>query len=135
MTSFTAAVGGESSEGEHDMEVRCGPDSGMPNALLATLAGFFDQTGSSEFWEAVAPRLSADVSSVIIDLSGVNLVTSAGVGVLVRLLHRAQALGGSIALTGAGERVSEVIRVVHLHDILKLSGSLEEARQRLKEAG
>ena len=117
------------------MEVRCGPDDEMPDALLVALEGFFDQTGSSELWEVVVPRLSGELSSVIIDLSGVNLVTSAGVGVLVRLLHRVQALGGAIALTGAGPRVREVIRVVHLHDILKLSGSLEEARQRLREAG
>ena len=117
------------------MEIRCRPDEVMPTVLVVTLEGFFDQNGSSEMWEVVVSRLGRDLISVIIDLSGVNLVTSAGVGVLVRLLHRVQVLGGSIALTGAGERVRQVIEVVHLRDILKLSGSLEEARQRLKGAG
>jgi stage II sporulation protein AA (anti-sigma F factor antagonist) len=115
------------------MRVECSPDVEVADALVASLDGFFDQTGATLLWESVAPHLTGGAAtSLLVDLSGVNLMTSAGVGVLVRLLHRVDSLGGRLALFGAGRRVREVIEVVRLREVLNLSDSAEEARQRLR---
>ena len=114
------------------MRVECSPDVEMPKAVIAALDGFFDQDGATLLWETVTPRLGGELPSLLVDLSGVNLMTSAGVGVLVRLLHRVESLGGRVALFGAGPRVRQVLEVVRLHEILNLSDTVDGARQRLR---
>jgi anti-sigma B factor antagonist len=110
----------------------CRPDGELTNAVVATLEGLFDEAGAATLWETVTPHVDAATSSLLIDLSGVRLITSAGVGVLVRLLHRVQSLGGGMVVFGAGSRVRDVIGVVRLEEVLNLSASIGEARQRLR---
>lgn len=114
------------------MRADCRPDGELANAVVATLEGSFDEAGAAALWEAVTPHVDAARSSLLIDLSGIRLITSAGVGVLVRLLHRVESLGGGMAVFGAGSRVREVIGVVRLEEALNLSASIAEARQRLR---
>jgi anti-anti-sigma factor len=114
------------------MGVECSRDLAMSEAVVAALDGFFDQAGATLLWETVTPHLAGEVTSLFVDLSGVNLMTSAGVGVLVRLLHRVESLGGRMALFGGNRRVREVIEVVRLHEILNLSDTVEDARRRLR---
>ena len=114
------------------MRADCRPDEELVNAVVATLEGSFDEAGAATLWEAVAPHLEDPRNFLLIDLSGVRLITSAGVGVLVRLLHRVQSLGGAMTVFCAGSRVREVIGVVRLEEALNLSASIEEARRRLR---
>jgi anti-anti-sigma factor len=65
------------------------------------------------------------------DMSGVSVLTSAGVGTLIRIRHRLQRFGGGVALFGCSPRVLEVIRIVLLEQILLVSATVAEARTRL----
>jgi anti-sigma B factor antagonist len=114
------------------MELRCQPDGELEGTIVVVLNGSLDVQGAVELWERVTPELDANTPSLLIDLSSVDLITSAGIGALVRLLHRVQSLKGNIALFGPNPRVREVIGVVMLADILRLSDTAEEARQRLR---
>jgi len=114
------------------MRADCGPDGELANAVVATIEGLFDEAGAATLWQAVAPSLDSATPSLLVDLTGVNRITSAGVGVLVRLLHRVQSLGGGMAVFCAGSRVRDVIGVVRLEEALNLSASIGEARQRLR---
>lgn len=117
------------------MQVECGPDGEVVGATRATLGGLFDQAGAETLWEAASGRLTESAPSLILDLADVTLMTSAGVGVLVRLLHRVERFGGRMALFGAGRRVREVIEVVRLRDVLNLCESVDEARSRVRTGG
>jgi anti-anti-sigma factor len=113
------------------MRADCGPDGELANAVVATIEGLFDEAGAETLWQAVAPSLDSATPFLLVDLTGVNRITSAGVGTLVRLLHRVRGLGGGIAVFGAGTRVREVIEAVRLDQILNLAASIGDARERL----
>jgi len=113
------------------MIVRCHTDTEHEGALVANVFGPLDEPGALKIWAAVVAELSDGHGSLLIDLSEVDLITSAGVGALVRLFHRIQGLGGALALYGANPRVAQVIESVMLAQILNLCGTLEGARERL----
>jgi anti-sigma B factor antagonist len=114
------------------MELRCQPDGELEGTIVVALKGSLDVQGAVELWESVTPELDSGTPSLLIDLSSVDLITSAGIGALVRLLHRVQSLDGTIALFGPNPRVREVIEVVMLAEIFRLSDTVEEARQHLR---
>ena len=114
------------------MELRCQPDGELEGTIVAVPSGSLDVQGAVVLWEGVTPELDAGTPSLLIDLSSIDLITSAGIGALVRLLHRVQSLGGNLALFGANPRVREVIEVVMLAGILRLSETAGEARQKLQ---
>jgi serine/threonine-protein kinase RsbW len=114
------------------MELRCEPDGELEGTIVATLEGSLDVLGADELLKRVTPELDATTRSLMIDLTSVSLITSAGIGALVRLLFRVQSLGGRLAVVGPNPRVREVIEVVMLTGILGVSDSVEEARRRLQ---
>jgi len=113
------------------MHVSCQTDHEIGTAVVVSPTGNLDASGANTLWDAVTAHLSEATPSLLADLSGVEIMTSAGIGILVRLFHRVQSLGGGLVVFGAGERVREVIEVVMLTDVFQLCDTLAEARQRL----
>ena len=113
------------------VRAECRADDVMANAVVASVEGLFDESGAATLWEAATPRLDRSTPYLLVDLSGVTRITSAGIGALVRLLHRSQGLGGGLGLFGAGARVREVIEAVRLEQILNLGTSIADARASL----
>jgi anti-anti-sigma factor len=110
----------------------CRSDEALPNTVVATLEGWLDEAGAEMLWEATSPLLDRTTPWLIVDLSRAPLITSAGIGVLVRLQRRVLDLGGDIAVFGAGKRVRELIEVVRLAQVLNLGDSIVHARERLR---
>jgi anti-sigma B factor antagonist len=79
----------------------------------------------------MATRVIPDCPSLLLDLSGVEWVSSAGVGALVRLLTRTQSSGGTMAIYGCGPRVRTVLRICGLEKALNVCETGVEARARL----
>jgi hypothetical protein len=98
---------------EADMGVRCGVDSER-GAVVATVTGSLHAQGAKTLWASVGPRVAGDTPSLLVDLTGLELITSAGIGTLVI------------------PRVREIIDVVMLGEILGLCDTIEEARARLE---
>jgi len=113
------------------MRVSCQTDTEIRTAVVMSPVGNLDASGTNALWEAVTAHLSEATPSLLADLSGVEIMTSAGIGILVRLFHRVQSLGGGMVVFGAGERVRDVIEVVMLTEVFRLCDTLAEARQRL----
>lgn len=114
------------------MQVDCRTDPEMSTTVVASLTGHLEAPGAARLWDAATPLLSEDSPSLVVDMTGVDLMASAGVGALVRLYHRVQKLGGRMAVIGTSERVRGVIEVVQLSQILNICDTMEEARARLQ---
>ena len=114
------------------MTVDCRVDQEAGGIVVASLSGHFDAGGADQVWDAAAALLDEEHPSLLVDMSEVELMTSAGLGALVRLLHRVQKLGGKIAVFGANTRVKDVVEVVMLAEILNLCGTIDEARIRVQ---
>ncbi len=116
------------------MRVQSAPDSKLPGALLVTVTGSLDTPGSEKFMAEMAARVIPECPPLLFDLSGVEWVSSAGVGALVRLLTRAQSSGGKMALFGCGPKVQTVLRICGLEKALNVSETADQARARLGPA-
>jgi anti-sigma B factor antagonist len=70
--------------------------------------------------KAEALRLVGDASEVVLDLSGVDFVDSAGVGVLVGLFKNARLRGGRVRFCGLTPGVRSVLEIIQLDRIFEI---------------
>jgi anti-anti-sigma factor len=74
-----------------------------------------------------ALRLLGDVPDVVVDLTGVHFLDSAGVGVLVGLFKHARLRGGRARFCGMTPGVRSVLELVQLNRIFEIYDDLETA--------
>ena len=68
-----------------------------------------------------ALRLAGDSRNVVMDLSGIDFVDSAGVGVLVGLFKHARARGGRARFCGLTPGVRSTLELIQLDRIFELA--------------
>lgn len=66
--------------------------------------------------------------NLVLDMSGVPYVDSAGIGALVMLYVRHQRDGRAISLLGAADRVHEVLKLARVDQFFQFIDSLNEAQ-------
>jgi anti-sigma B factor antagonist len=71
---------------------------------------------------------------VVLDLSEVAFVDSAGLSALVGLFKNTHAAGRKLLLVGVRPQILEVMEVIRLDQIFRFAGSLEDAVERLRDA-
>jgi anti-anti-sigma factor len=116
------------------MKLSYEPDPKIAGGLVVRLSDNLEINGATQLWEDVSDRANQDTRFFIFDFSDVPIVTSAGIGTLVRFLVRLRGFGGAIAIYGCSDKVKEVFGIVMLQDLLQVCDSAEEARARLRAA-
>jgi anti-anti-sigma factor len=100
---------------------------GHPGALRGQLAGTFDVMAADDFWHEISRRVGPDTTRAVFDLTELSIMTSAGLGILVRLFTRLRDRGGGVAIFGCSDRIREIMGLVMLTEILKVRDSEDEA--------
>ena len=77
--------------------------------------------------KAEALRLLGDRPDVVVDLSGVEFLDSAGVGVLVGLFKNARLRGGRARFCGLTPGVRSVLELIQLDRIFEIYDDVEAA--------
>jgi anti-anti-sigma factor len=116
------------------MKVSFEPDPAVPGGLVVRLSGDLEVNGATSLWEEVSNRAGEENRFFIFDFSDVHIVTSAGIGTLVRLLVRLRGFGGTVAIFGCSDKICEVFEIVMLQEILHVCDSEEEARAKLTDS-
>ena len=114
------------------MNLNYEPDPQIAGGLVVRLSGNLDITGAAKLWDDVSNRAGEETRYFIFDFTDVPIVTSAGIGTLVRLLVRLRGYGGAVAICGCSDKIREVFSIVMLDDILQVCDSEEEAREELQ---
>ena len=114
------------------MKVTFETETAFEKTLVVHLQGTIDVIGAESLWGSLSHRVSKDLPFVLMDLSEVGIVTSAGIGTMIRLYTRLKGYGGGLAIFGCTDRIREIFSIVMLEEILKVSKSLEEARSKLQ---
>ena len=88
---------------------------------LFTVAGRIDSSNANEFDTAVKGALNEGRYNLVLDLSGVNYMSSAGLRVLVAALRECKKLpnNGDVRLTNPSERVAEVLELAGLDEMFQ----------------
>ena len=113
------------------MEISFEPDQTIPGGQIVRLSGNLEINGATQLWENVSARVGEATRFFLFDFSNVHIVTSAGIGTLVRFLVRLRGLGGAVAIFGCSDKICEVFEIVMLKEILHVCDSEEEAREKL----
>jgi anti-anti-sigma factor len=95
--------------------------------ILIAIVGDLDTFGTRSIEGELQAALPDRTASAIIELSGVNIITSAALAMFV---VRAQAMrhgGGKLALAGARGVVREVLVSAGFHSIFPIYTSIEQA--------
>jgi len=74
-----------------------------------------------------ALRLLGEVPDVVVDLTGVDFLDSAGVGVLVGLFKNSRLRGGRARFCGVTPGVRSVLELIQLDRIFEIYDDVEEA--------
>jgi anti-anti-sigma factor len=114
------------------MKLSFEPDPKVAGGLVVRLSGNLEIDGAEKLWNDVSARTGAETRYFLFDFSDVPIITSAGIGTLVRVFVRLRGLGGAIAICGCSEKIREVFSIVMLDKILKVCDSEDEARELLR---
>ena len=68
-----------------------------------------------------------DVQKLILDLSAIEFLDSAGLGVLMILYGNMKVRGGQLRVVAPGTKVLDVLKMTHTDSILPIDSSLETA--------
>ena len=117
------------------MRVNVEPDPTIAGAYVVRLSGNLEVNGAAQLWDEISTRAGDETSLFIFDFTDVPIVTSAGIGTLVRFLVRLRGFGGGVAICGCSEKIREVFAIVMLEEILQVCDTEEEARERLQRIG
>ena len=96
-------------------------------AVLLKLGGYLDAHTYERLDQHIA-RLFADKHyRLVVDLSQVSYISSAGAGVFIGALTDAQEQKGNVVLLNPSPNVREVLDMLGFNQIFKIAGTLDEA--------
>ena len=79
--------------------------------------------------EAITTALERGFKYIVLDMSSLEFLSSAGVGSILGTVESARAEGGDIVLCGPQEPILHVLEVLDLADYLTIKRSLSEAAE------
>ena len=85
-----------------------------------------DGTNAEEFKRDLAPVLATH-SNLVLDVSRLRFVDSAGLGSVISCLRKLNAKGGDLKLSGMSTPVRGVIELVRMHRVFDILPTKEEA--------
>jgi anti-anti-sigma factor len=96
-------------------------------------AGRIDANTAAGLERAVFQRLNAGEARLVVDLAGVEYMSSAGLRVLLKAASAARSKGGALVLCAMGPSVREVVDLAGLAAVFAIEDSRERALARAAE--
>jgi anti-anti-sigma factor len=100
------------------------------DVVVVSPVGRIDQSNAHVFEEALAPHLARCTGGedrLIVDLSGLEYISSAGLRVLMLAAKQSKAQGGTLLLTGLQPLVQEIFEISRFTMVFGITPSLREA--------
>ncbi len=105
----------------------------LENGLVnVKVEGRLDATSSIEAQKELERILDADSSKMLVDLSGLEYISSAGLRVLLVVAKKMQQKGGKIVLAALTPNVKEVFEISGFSSIFKIFDTVEESTATLQ---
>ncbi len=77
--------------------------------------------------QATEEEIQKGVRRIILDLGGLQIIDSAGIGAIVLCFSHVKKAGGTLRLAGAKGMVETVLKLTQIHRAIDLFPSVEEA--------
>ena len=100
--------------------------------LTLTVKGRLDADTTEQFGEALNRCIEQGSHKIILDLAGVDYVSSVGLRALMVGAKRVAPLGGKIVICAPHPRVLKLLELAGFTSILPIAGTHDEALERLR---
>lgn len=110
-------------------------DEQLAGTLVVAPCGRLDSVSSGELERRLVARLDAGAKRVVIDLAGVDYVSSAGLRVLLLAAKRLKPPQGALVLCGLGPGVRTVLDLAGFTSLFAIEPGRAEALARASSAG
>lgn len=101
--------------------------SEMRRVRLFEVIGRVDSTNATELGTTLDQAADDGNNNLVLDLSGVDYMSSAGLREIVRILKRVKRSGGDLRIANPSERVQEVLELAGLDSIFEIYPTQVEA--------
>jgi len=91
------------------------------------VTGRVDSATAPDLEAALKKQLEGDKAHIVMDLSEVEYMSSAGLRAMVSTLKAARRVSGDVRIAAASPRVEEVLHLAGLSSIFTMYGTREEA--------
>ena len=98
-----------------------------PEVSVISVRGFVDTTTSGELEESLKRLLKQSQFNIVVDLGGVNYISSAGWGIFISEIKEIRENGGDLKLASMVGEVYEVFELLEFQTILESFDSIDKA--------
>lgn len=106
------------------MEIDTKETSGIK---IISVKGSIDADTASEFDQSLEKHISSGGEKMILDLSRLEYISSAGLRVVMKAAKKMEVTGGEMAIAGLRGVVQEVFKVSGFYSLFKIYETEEEA--------
>jgi anti-sigma B factor antagonist len=99
----------------------------MRRVTLIEVTGRIDSTNATKLGEALGEQIDAGRNQIVLDLSGVDYMSSAGLREMVAAAKRVRNSNGDLRLASPSTRVREVLELAGLNMIFQVYPTQVEA--------
>lgn len=98
-----------------------------PGYVVLSVAGELDASTEQRFRDALTSVLTHGVPRIVVDLSHVTFMSSAGIGVLMGVRRVLADEGGSLALVVPQGEVAQVLSITGVAEVIPVTATVAEA--------
>ena len=122
------------SNGDHGpdqapFQVQLGPGSG-PGQTVVTVIGDVDMHSEGRLRDALTQAGTIPGGRVVLDLSAVEFMASAGVHVLLTMTDQLKQAGGALVLVGPRPMVARILALTRADELIRVAATVAEALAR-----
>lgn len=99
------------------------------NTSIVTISGSVDALTAGEVTHFLSGRISAGMNQIILDMSRIDFMSSAGLRSILIALKESRQLGGDLYLAGAQGGVEKVLKMSGFTSVVKTFPSIEDAKE------
>lgn len=99
----------------------------LDQTTVISIAGSIDALTAAEVTKYFEQELAADRARIVIDLSGVDFMSSAGLRALLAAMKQSRQMGGDLCVAAAKPGVERVLKMSGFTSILRTYPTVDQA--------
>ena len=120
-------VAGFDEEKDDSLKIKLQAVEGVEGCLVLFLTGYIDTYNSNFFQKRVTKAIEAGFTKLIFNCSGLNYVSSTGIGSFTAFLKAVRPRGGDLVLLEIQPKVYEVFQLLGFSQFFNIKDNLNEA--------